>query len=206
MNPNYFICDNGLEAPLICNWNGSSSQVSQPLASLETRLQNLSLTAPVSTPEVSSLHEKSASYFQHFLYKRMENQSVAHQSRGCKPVSTPEVSSLHEDSSAYPQHFLCKSMENLIVDRRSRRWKPERDPFYFRSGRERFLQIKEYVTARTSQYCMGSTSSMPSFPGAYHEVYGGENRQNQRNVLDCVLGCDSRMVDSSPWKNSCVGH
>ncbi|GFW54681.1 hypothetical protein TNCV_787841 [Trichonephila clavipes] len=62
MNPIIFDDDNVLKAPLTCKLNESSSQVSQPLESLETRLQNLSLTAPVSTPEVSSVREDSSPY------------------------------------------------------------------------------------------------------------------------------------------------
>ncbi|GFX63361.1 DDE_3 domain-containing protein [Trichonephila clavipes] len=86
MNPN-FIDD--LEIPLTCNWNGSSSHASQPPASLETRLQNLSLTAPVSVPEVSSLNEDSSPCPQYLLYWHMQNQIQAPQSRRRKPEKVP---------------------------------------------------------------------------------------------------------------------
>ncbi|GFS62467.1 hypothetical protein TNIN_325201 [Trichonephila inaurata madagascariensis] len=160
MNPNDFIDDDVHEAALTRNWNGSSSQVSQPPASLGTRLQNLFLTAPVSTPEVSSLHEESSrllpsyrhppSYTQH-LYRNILKQIVSRQSRGWKPVSTPKVPSLHEDSSSCLQDILCRHL-----------FRPER-----------LLQAKERTITRISPYGMGSTSFMSSFHGAHHEVNCG---------------------------------
>ncbi|GFY43908.1 uncharacterized protein TNIN_497891 [Trichonephila inaurata madagascariensis] len=89
MNPNDFMDDDVHESPLTRNWNGGSSQASQPPASLETRLQNLSLTAPVSAPEMSSLHQDPSPCPQHFLYWRVQNQIQAPQSRRGKPEKVP---------------------------------------------------------------------------------------------------------------------
>ncbi|GFY78778.1 uncharacterized protein TNIN_452851 [Trichonephila inaurata madagascariensis] len=82
MNPNDFIDDDVPEESLTSNWNRSSTQVSQPPASLETELQNLSLTAPVSTPEAFSLHSSTCPL--PISYKSREDQIQARHSHGWK--------------------------------------------------------------------------------------------------------------------------
>ncbi|GFY45479.1 hypothetical protein TNIN_262201 [Trichonephila inaurata madagascariensis] len=80
MNPTNLNDEDVPKAPLTINRKGSSSQISQPNESLETRLQNLSLTAPVSTPEVSSLHEHSYCCPFHIVHKPLQSPFQGRQS------------------------------------------------------------------------------------------------------------------------------
>ncbi|GFY73039.1 hypothetical protein TNIN_202841, partial [Trichonephila inaurata madagascariensis] len=80
------------------------------------------------------------------------------------PVSTPEVSSLHEHSYCCPFHIVHKPLQSPFQGRQSS---------FLSLRRERLRQAKQRATGRISQYRMGSTSTMSSFPGAAHEVNGG---------------------------------
>ncbi|GFR07153.1 hypothetical protein TNCT_406611 [Trichonephila clavata] len=103
------------EFPLALDLYGSSSQVSQPTASLETRLENLSLTAPDCTPEVSSLRASLPPNPVLHVYRSIQNKLHARESRR-RIESKPFYLNLRRERLAQAKREVCARMSQYDMD------------------------------------------------------------------------------------------
>ncbi|GFW54612.1 uncharacterized protein TNCV_5109861 [Trichonephila clavipes] len=160
MNPNDdFIDDDVPEEPLTSNRNGSSSQVSQPPASLEIRLQDLSLTTPVSTLEASS--QPFCCFLRHICNDPRWDQ-----------IAPGEPDEWRPETGLYGLRFLREQRLLSFRPRTEQGLIRQRRLLNFLRSTEQERTRERCAIARIYQHGMGST---PSFPGADHKVNGRED-------------------------------